>query len=127
MDVTAEMLKLPQFGPIKRGAEAELPHRAIGTGLPARLGCNQGNLHAPLRKWGRSRVTSAEPTNVPHFSRSPRTPLMQIKCSPLRHPILCASPKLNRMAGDRPESRLSKLELHVADAVLVRIGLDLKT
>ena len=57
MDVAAEMLQLPQFGPVERRAEAELAHRAIGAGLPAWLACNQGNLHAPLQDGpGRNRV-----------------------------------------------------------------------
>src|SRR5664279_2799526 len=64
---------------------------------------------------GPSRVTSAEPINVSHFSRSPGTKLTQIKCGPLRHPILCASPKLNRMACDAAICPASNPSYPVAD------------
>ena len=48
MGVATQMLQLPQFRLVERCADAELAYRAIGTGLPACLSCNQGNLHAPL-------------------------------------------------------------------------------
>ena len=49
MDMAAQMLQFAQLGIVERRAEAELADRAIGAGLPARIACNQGNLHAPLQ------------------------------------------------------------------------------
>jgi hypothetical protein len=47
MDVTTQMIQFPQFGSIKRGANAQRTHRAIGAYLLMWLTCRQRNLHAP--------------------------------------------------------------------------------
>jgi hypothetical protein len=49
MDVAPETFQLPQFGPIKRRADAELAYRAIDTSLTNCLACHEGNLHASLQ------------------------------------------------------------------------------
>ncbi|MFH1343628.1 MAG: hypothetical protein ABIL01_20845 [Pseudomonadota bacterium] len=49
MDMPTKMLQFPQFGLVERGADAEATYRAIGTGMPIQVACNQGNPHASLQ------------------------------------------------------------------------------
>ena len=51
-DMATQTFELPQFGSIKRRANAETAYRAVITGLTTCLACHEGNLHAPLQTGG---------------------------------------------------------------------------
>ncbi len=81
MDMAAEMLQFPQFGPVERRANAELAHRAFGAGMlfvcalqPEKPSCSlqDGPAQRPVCAPGLQRI---------YLSQSPRPRLMQIKAT----------------------------------------------